>query len=78
MTGGGDMDEFEAELQRRVAELTSGPNNGYPEDYRDPAYDGTLEGFRDVVIPARLEAVTRSLNEAFADLLPDGCRFELS
>lgn len=52
------------------------PAFGYPEDYRDPEYDGTPEGFRDVVLPARIEAVRRSLNEAFADLLPEGVRFE--
>lgn len=48
----------------------------YPEDYHDPPYDGTAEGFRDVVIPARLKAIERSLNEAFADLLPEGFRLE--
>ena len=75
MRGGEEMDEFEAELARRGAELLARPNGGYPEGYRDPPYDGTLEGFRDAVIPARLKAVERSLNGAFGDLLPEGCRF---
>ena len=65
-----------AEIDRRMAELAARPNGGYPEDYRDPEYDGTVAGFGDVVIPARLEAIGRTLNEAFADLLPEGCRFE--
>ena len=76
MTGGEEMDAFEAELARRGGELVAGRNFGYPEDYCDPPYDGTVEGFRDVVIPARIEAIQRSLNEAFGDLLPEGCRFE--
>jgi hypothetical protein len=76
MRGGEEMDEFETELQRRGAELLSRPNFGYPEDYRDPDYDGTPEGFRDAVILSRLKAVEQSLNEMFADLLPEGCRFE--
>ena len=76
MTGGEEMDAFEAELARRGAELLSRPNGGYPGGYRDPPYDGTIEGFRDVVLPARIGALEQSLNEAFADLLPEGCRFE--
>jgi len=76
MTGGEDMDAFEAELKRRGDALLAGRNFGYPEDYCDPAYDGTPAGFRDVVIPARLKALERSINETFADLLPEGCRFE--
>ena len=51
-------------------------NFGYPEDYRDPEYDGTVAGFRDVVLPARVKALERSLNEAFADLLPEGAKWE--
>ena len=35
-----------------------------------------LAWFRDIVIPARMEALERSLNEALADLLPEGVRFE--
>ena len=59
--------------------MTEIPAFGYPEDYRDPEYDGTVSGlawFRDIVIPARMEALERSLNEALADLLPEGLRFE--
>lgn len=48
----------------------------YPDGYQDPEYDGTMAGFRDVVIPARAEALKQSLNETFADVLPDGVRFE--
>jgi hypothetical protein len=71
------MDAFEAELTRRGDEFLSGARRfGYPEGYRDPPFDGTEAGFRDVVLPARVEALERSLNEAFADLLPEGCRFE--
>jgi len=57
-------------------ELPVARSFGYPEDYRDPEYDGTPEGFRDVVVPARLKAIEQSLNDTFADLLPEGCRFE--
>jgi hypothetical protein len=75
--GGEEMDTFEAELTRRGDEFLSGARRfGYPEDYEDPPFDGTTAGFRDVVLPARVEALERSLNEAFADLLPEGCRFE--
>ena len=76
MTGGEEMDQFEAELQRRGTELLAGRNFGYPEDYQDPEYDGSVAGFRDVVLPARVKALEKSLNETFADLLPEGCRFE--
>ena len=76
MRDGEEMDEFDAELKRRGDELLAGRNFGYPEDYRDPEYDGTVAGFRDVVLPARIKAIGRSLNDAFADLLPEGCRFE--
>jgi hypothetical protein len=74
--GGEEMDAFEAELRQRGTDLLAGRNFGYPEDYRDPEYDGTVAGFRDVVLPARVKALERSLNETFADLLPDGMRFE--
>lgn len=53
---------------------------GYPDDYRDPVYDGTISGtewWQDVVLPARAKALERSLNEAFGDLLPPGTRFEM-
>lgn len=43
----------------------------YPEGYRDPEYNGSLEEFRDKVIPARCEAISRVLS----DLLPDGWLF---
>lgn len=49
---------------------------GYPGDYRDPEYDGTVAQFRDIVLPARVKALEKSLNEAFADLLPPGAKFE--
>jgi len=74
--GGEAMDAFDAELTRRGTELLAGRTFGYPEDYRDPEYDGTVAGFRDVVLPARVKALEKSINEAFADLLPEGCRFE--
>ena len=51
---------------------------GYPPGYRDPEYDGTERGFAEVVLPARIEALTESLNDRYAGLLPDGCRFEWS
>lgn len=47
-----------------------------PEDYRNPEWDGTTAGFRDIVLPARAKALEQSLNETFADLLPEGVRFE--
>lgn len=47
-----------------------------PDDYRDPGWDVTTAGFRDIVLPARAKALEQSLNEAFADLLPEGVRFE--
>jgi hypothetical protein len=79
VTGGEEMDAFEAELAQRGAELLASPGDGYPEDYRDPPYDGTMSGlawFRDVVIPARAKAVEQALGATFADLLPEGCRLE--
>lgn len=76
MRGGEEMDAFDAELQQRGTELLAGRNFGYPADHRDPEYDGTVAGFRDVVLPARVKALEKSINEAFADLLPEGCRFE--
>lgn len=48
------------------------PASVYPDGYRDPPWDGTAEGFRDVVIPARIAAMTEMLSRA----LPDGMRFE--
>ena len=46
----------------------------YPDGYHDPEWDGTEAQFRDIVIPARIQAITGKLN---ADLdLPDGLRFE--
>jgi len=48
----------------------------YPEGYQDPPWDGTEAGFRDVVIPARTAAITQGLTEQFADVLPEGMRFE--
>jgi hypothetical protein len=74
--GGEEMDAFEAELTRRGDEILAGRRFGYPEGYEDPEYDGTVAGFRDVVLPARVKALEGSLNDAFADLLPEGCRFE--
>ena len=79
MRGGEEMDQFEADLGRAMAELRSLPNGGYPEGYRDPEYDGTMSGlawFNDVVLPARAKAVEQVINGAFADLLPDDCHFE--
>jgi hypothetical protein len=48
---------------------------GYPDGYQDPDWDGTVAGFRDVVLPARIAALGESLNSAFGDLLPGGCEF---
>ena len=48
----------------------------YPEGYADPPSDGTVAGFRDVVLPARIRAIEQSLSEALADLLPEGYRLE--
>lgn len=48
----------------------------YPPGYRDPEWDGTEAGFRDVVLPARIAALTEGINAAFAGILPDGMRFE--
>ncbi len=56
--------------------MTELPAFGYPDDYQDPEYDGTTTGFRDIVLPARTAALERSLNEAYAGLLPEGVRFE--
>jgi len=56
------MDAFDAELQQRGTELLAGRNFGYPADYRDPEYDGTVAGFRDVVLPARVKALEQSIN----------------
>jgi hypothetical protein len=48
----------------------------YPDGYRDPEWDGTVEDFAAKVLPARAAAITQGLNERFADVLPEGCRFE--
>ena len=48
----------------------------YPEGYADPPSDGTVAGFRDVVLPARIRAIEQFLGDALADLLPEGCRLE--
>jgi len=52
------------------------PASGYPGDYRDPDWDGTTAGFRDIMLPARVKALEQSLNEAFAGPLPEGVKFE--
>jgi hypothetical protein len=46
----------------------------YPPGYRDPEWDGTEEGFREIVLPARIKAVTQELNRRCP--LPDGMRLE--
>lgn len=48
----------------------------YPPGYTDPEWDGTEAGFRDVVLPARVKALTQGLNERYKDVLPEGMRFE--
>ena len=50
----------------------------YPPGYRDPEYDGTEAGFRDVVLPARIAALEEGLNERYKDQLPAGMRFRWS
>lgn len=42
--------------------------DAYPPGYADPPFDGTPDGFRDVVLPARIAAIEQTLS----DLLPDG------
>ena len=44
----------------------------YPEGYADPPYDGTVEGWREVVLPARMEAIRVTFDAMLADLgFPD-------
>lgn len=52
------------------------PPSLYPPGYRDPEWDGTEAGFRDVVLPARVKALEQGINEWFADVLPEGMRWE--
>jgi hypothetical protein len=52
------------------------PDSLYPPGYRDPDWDGTEEGFRNVVLPARVKALTEGINERYAGVLPEGMRFE--
>lgn len=47
----------------------------YPEGYTDPEWGGTEAGYRDVVLPARIAALTEGINERYADVLPEGMRF---
>ncbi len=39
----------------------------WPEDYQDPGYDGTTDGFGEVVYPARRDAILDILNGHLAD-----------
>lgn len=48
----------------------------YPPGYRDPAWDGTEAGFRDVVVPARVAALEQGINDRYGHVLPAGVRFE--
>jgi len=41
---------------------------GYPDDYRDPDWDGSEQQYREIVMPARLGALQRSFDAALADL----------
>jgi len=41
---------------------------GYPDGYRDPEWDGTPAQFRDIVMPARMEALKQSLDSELAAL----------
>jgi hypothetical protein len=50
--------------------------SGYPKDYRDPPWDGSTAQFRDIVYPARLEALQKSINGALADMGFPDLRFE--
>jgi hypothetical protein len=49
---------------------------GYPGDYRDPPWDGSMEQFRDVVIPARMNAIKRSFDQTLADMGFPALRWE--
>ena len=55
--------------------MTGLPGSLYPEGYRDPPWDGSEAQFRDIVLPARTEAIGRTLNESLD--LPEGVRFAL-
>ena len=46
------------------------PPSLYPPGYRDPEWDGSEAQFRDVVLPARVEAMERTLNEHLQELVP--------
>ena len=52
------------------------PASLYPPGYRDPEYDGTVAGFCDVVLNARIAALTEGINDHYKDILPDGMQFE--
>lgn len=41
-------------------------DSAYPDDYRDPEWDGSEAEFRDIVLPSRIDALTKSLNEQLA------------
>jgi hypothetical protein len=41
---------------------------GYPEGFRDPDFDGSVAGFGDVVIPARVDALCAEANRRLAEL----------
>ena len=45
---------------------------GYPDGYADPPYDGTVEGWREVVLPARQAAIKVTFDAMLADMgFPD-------
>jgi hypothetical protein len=48
----------------------------YPDGYRDPEWDGSEKEFREIVLPARIAALTEGINGRYADVLPEGWRFE--
>jgi hypothetical protein len=49
----------------------------YPDGYTDPSWDGhTEKDFAEKVLPARMEALERGVNDRFGDVLPEGMRFE--
>lgn len=41
-------------------------------------HQNTEDFWREVVIPERVVAVLGELNEAFADILPNGCQFVMA
>lgn len=49
---------------------------GYPADYRDPEWDGSEQEFAEVVIPARVDALKQTLNDALAEAGFPDLRFE--